>query len=72
MQYLPKEILSQARLEKMKVLTDELKKFIVGSKVGERVECPFCHYSSKKNKFSAVVFENSIKCFSCGIWRRIE
>jgi len=71
MQNFPTELLAQAKQEKMKKLEKELKSFILGSKVGERVECPFCHYSSKKNKFSAVIFENSIKCFACGKWRRI-
>lgn len=71
MQYLPDEILSQSRKEKMKYLDEELKKNICGE-VGERIECPKCHYSSKKNKFSAILFENSIKCFSCGLWRKFK
>ena len=71
MQLLPPEILSQARAEKMKKLDDALQDFIKGSQVGERVECPKCHYSSRKNKFSAVVFKDSIKCFACGLWRKI-
>ncbi len=71
MQYLPLEILTQAKAEKMKKLDDELRTFIQGSKVGERIECPFCRYSSKKNKFSAIIFDDSIKCFACGKWRKI-
>ena len=72
MQLLPLEIISQARKEKMKILDAQLREFVQCSKVGERVECPKCHYASKKNKFSAVIFENAIKCFACGMWRRLE
>jgi len=71
MQFLPTEIISQARAEKMKKLDAELKEFIQGSQEGERVLCPKCKYSSKKNRCSAVIFKNSIKCFACGMWRRI-
>ena len=71
MQVLPPEILSQAKSEKMKKLDEKLKKLIQGSQVGERVICPVCHYSSKKNRTSAVIFEDSIKCYACGMWRRI-
>ena len=71
MQRLPLEIIMQSKEEKMKELDKELKQTIEGSKIGERVECPVCHYQSNKNKFSAVIFEDSIKCFACGLWRRI-
>jgi len=72
MQRLPPEVLSQAKSERMKQLEAGLKELISGTKVGERVECPICHYISPKNKKgSAVIFEDSIKCFACGIWRKI-
>jgi len=71
MQMLPVEIISQAREEKMKKLDKGLRELIEGSVKGERVICPICQYTSKKNKTSAIIFENSIKCFSCGIWRKI-
>lgn len=71
MQFLPPEILLEARKEKMQKLDAELKVFIQGSQVGERVLCPKCQYTSNKNKTSAVIFKDSIKCFSCGLWRRI-
>lgn len=71
MQFIPENILSEVRKEKMKKLDDGLREFIKGSQVGERIECPVCHYSSRKNKTSAVIFKDSIKCFACGIWRRI-
>lgn len=72
MQQLPTEILSEARREKMKKLDKEMQDFIKSSAIGERIECPRCHYSSKKNKFSAFRFKDSIKCFACGLWRKIE
>jgi len=44
--------------------------------VGSMVECPECHYISKNNRFSAKVFNFqeglAIKCFACGIWRRVN
>ncbi len=63
--------LEAVKNERMKKLDEGLKSFIQGSVVGERVLCPVCKYSSKKNKCSAVIFKDSIKCFSCGIWRKI-
>jgi len=71
MQQLDKTIIEECKKEKMKKLDVELKKFIQGSQVGERVLCPVCKYSSKKNKMSAVIFKDSIKCFACGLWRRL-
>ena len=63
--------IGEAKKERMKKLEEGLRKFIKGSKVGERVICPKCNYQSKKNKCSAVVFEDSIKCFACGMWRKV-
>ena len=71
MQFLNPIFLEETRKEKMRKLETELKDFIQGAKEGERVECPFCHYTSNKNKFSAVIFKDAIKCFSCGKWRKI-
>jgi len=72
MQLLPEKIIFEARREKMKELDNAMKEFVIGAVPGERIECPRCHYSSRKNKFSAVRFKNAIKCFSCGLWRKIE
>lgn len=71
MQTLPTKILEESKKEKMKKLEFELKNFIVGSQIGEMIECPRCHYISKNKRFSCKVFENAIKCFACGLWRRI-
>jgi hypothetical protein len=71
MQLLPFEIMSEARSEKMKSLDLEMREAIKGAIVGERILCPRCQYTSKKNKFSAVRFKDAIKCFSCGLWRKL-
>lgn len=71
MQLLPEKLIFSARKEKMKKLDEQMRFAVIGAQTGERIECPKCHYSSKKNKFSAVRFENAVKCFSCGLWRRI-
>lgn len=66
------EIIKRARNIKMQKLESELKDYIMGCQVGERVQCPFCNYSSKKNPTSARIFRDGVlKCFSCGIWRKI-
>ena len=68
MQHLDLEIITEARLSKMKKINIELKQ----EQIGSLIECPECHYISKKNKrFSCKVFPDSIKCFACGLWRRI-
>jgi hypothetical protein len=37
-----------------------------------RILCPFCLYSSPKNKMSAVVKNGCFKCFSCGKFGRVD
>ncbi len=63
--------INEAKRERMKKLDEGLKKFIQGSVIKERVICPKCNYQSKKNRCSAIIFKDSIKCFACGMWRRI-
>lgn len=37
-----------------------------------RLLCPFCKYSSPKNKMSAILRDSCFKCFSCGKFGRVE
>ncbi len=43
---------------------------------GDKLECPICHYQSKKNRVSARIYkdngETSFKCFACGAWRLVK
>ena len=71
MQNIMEQEIFSARKERMKKLEDELREFIKGCVVGEKVICPKCNYQSKNNKTSAVIFKDSIKCFACGFWRKI-
>ncbi len=74
MQRIGVDILDLAKKEKMKKLETTLK----GVSAGEVILCPSCNYSSPKNRRgSAKIFDNgtkgkALKCFSCGIWRRLE
>lgn len=36
-----------------------------------RLLCPFCQYSSPKNKMSAIIADGRFKCFACGAARRV-
>lgn len=66
------EIIRKARNIKMQKLELELRTYILGCSKGERILCPFCNYTSKKNPTSAKVFSDGVfKCFSCGTWRRV-
>lgn len=62
---------------KIRKLEGELSKEFKGMVNGERFICPFCKYQSRKNrKGSAILFKNedgsnSMKCFSCGRWRKL-
>ena len=71
MQFLPNEILSESRKEKMKQMEFELN----SENVGALIECPFCHYQTKIKRFTGKIFQDdfgkSFKCFACGIWRKI-
>jgi len=75
MQRLDADILKRATAIRMKKLEGEFADVIMAAENKERILCPVCKYESKKNKTSAVVFHNkdmsSLKCFSCGIWRRV-
>lgn len=39
---------------------------------GSNMLCPFCQYSSKKNKRSAFIRNDFFKCMACGIARRVR
>lgn len=72
MQYLNLDTLKKVRAEKMQKLESEMREVILSHEKGELFICPFCNYSSKKNKKgSAKMFEDSFCCFSCRAWRRI-
>ena len=76
MQTLDLDIFKRVKALKVRELETELREGFAGCMNKERCACPFCQYSSKKNKHSGVIFvdgsRKSFKCFSCGIWRRIE
>ncbi len=75
-QKLSLDFIIQAKKQKIKELEKEFD-YIKSSSNGEKIICPVCNYISNKNpKGSAIVFQNgnetTIKCFSCGIWRKIK
>lgn len=45
-----------------------------GFPIGINFECPFCHYSSKKNKETARINSKTLEffCFACGERRTTE
>ncbi len=67
MNYLESSIVADIKKLRMKKLEEHLAGLSVGLNI-----CPLCNYTSKNNpKGSAKVFSNgSMKCFSCGEWRR--
>lgn len=72
MQFMDNEIIEEVKKAKMKKLFLDLSKESVGS----MIECPECKYISPKTKRpSAKIFDNSIgrtiKCFNCGLWRKL-
>ena len=75
MQVLQNLVIKKAKKKKMLQLEKELREGFSGSSNGERCLCPICKYTSNKNKMSAFIFVNgedkALKCFACGIWRRI-
>lgn len=76
MQRLDNKIIAVARKERTKKLETEMQGILSGEGTGYLFVCPFCNYSSSKNKKgSAKIFEDngikSFKCFNCGKWRRI-
>ena len=76
MQKLNVDILNVAKKMRIKKLEEDLQ-YITNFPPGQLIECPFCHYQSKKNrKGTAKIFKDergtSFKCFACSVWRRIE
>ena len=73
MQKLKLEYIKEAKKMKMEKLEDSMKEVILASIGGEVFICPYCNYSSRKNrKGSAKVFQKEFfKCFNCGKWRKI-
>lgn len=62
--------------QRVKKIEDNLRDSLKGEEAGYLFVCPVCNYQSKKNrKGSAKIFEDNksrvLKCFSCGIWRRL-
>ena len=72
MQSLGLEIIKVAQKEKTMQLEAELKDIVSGNSKGEMFVCPICNYVSSKNKKgTAKMFDDSFKCFACGIWRKV-
>ena len=76
MQKIGSNIIKIAKKIRIKKLEEDLKGEIYYRNNGEIFICPFCKYQSKKNrKGTAKIFKNenssAMKCFACGIWRRI-
>jgi len=72
MQHLNSDFIKLLKKEKMQELETQMKEKILLHGPGELFICPYCSYSSNKNpKGSAKRFDNSFKCFACGIWRKI-
>ncbi len=71
MQSLGLDIIKQIKSVKLKKMEFELKQETTGA----LIECPFCHYVTKKKRFTGKIFENEqgkcFKCFACGIWRKL-
>lgn len=71
MQKLGLEIIALVKKSRMKKMEFELRR----ETVGEIIECPSCHYVTKKKRFTGKIFESdgkkSFKCFACGIWRAL-
>lgn len=75
MQKLNVDILKIAKAMRIKNLEKDLE-YITNFPAGQLIDCPFCHYQSKKNrKGTAKIFKDkngtSLKCFACGKWRRL-
>jgi len=69
---LDKNLLSEIKKAELKLMEFQLK----NENIGSNVECPSCHYISKNKRFSGKIFQNeegkSFKCFSCGLWRKLQ
>ena len=71
MQHLQSSILDKIKSIKMKELEGQFRNFIEANRNSTMVICPICNYQNKNGRGTAKVFEDSFKCFSCGVWRRI-
>ena len=73
MQRLNLQIIKSAKSVKIKKLEEAMQEVVLGNRKGGVFDCPFCHYQSKKNKGSAIIFQDKGKdiffCFSCRKWR---
>ncbi len=71
MQSLGLEIIATAKKERMEKLESEMRHVLVANAGGALFICPYCNYSSNKNrKGTAKIFQDKfLKCFACGIWR---
>lgn len=74
MQRLDINLIKEVKRLKTKRLEEEMRKVISTEGTGYLFICPFCNYSSKKNKKgSATLFQDNkglfFKCFACGKWR---
>ncbi len=75
-QGIPKEIIKEAKKCRLKSLEKELQLKVIGAEHGEMIQCPSCAYVGKNNRFTCKVRKDriglTIKCFSCGLWRRLK
>jgi len=71
MQKLNVSIINQVKRMEMQQLEKELQQFVEANRGESMCICPFCHYLTKRGKGTAKVFEDSFKCFACGVWRKI-
>jgi len=63
--------LKYSRMRKFQVEFPELK----DCELGSMIICPECNYISKNGKGTAKIYKygrgKSLKCFCCGIWRKL-
>ena len=75
MQTIPIDM-SDIKRQRMKALEQELKDYIAGFQEKELFECPYCHYETKKKRFTANIFtsnkEKIFFCYACRRWRLIK
>ena len=70
-------ILKESKNKKMKAVEQEIS-YLNEEPIDAKVECPFCHYQSKRGAVSGKIFEDkqdhskAFKCFNCGIWRKLK
>lgn len=71
---LSQDIIAQARKTLKKQLSNHSEPTleILNGESDGRLTCPFCLYTSKKNKFSAKISNSIFKCFACGKVGRVN